>query len=161
MSADHPTAPAGIVKTAKPAKPYPDFPLFPHAGGVWAKKIRGKLHYFGKWDDPDGALQKYLAQKDDLNAGRTPRTDPGAVTVKELVNAFLNAKQALVDTSELTRLTWHDYKTACDEIITTCGKSRLLSDVGPDDFAKLHDRMAAKWSPHRLSKTIQFVRCVF
>ena len=45
----------------KPAKPYPEYQLFAHAAGVWAKKIRGKLHYFGPWADPDGALQKYLA----------------------------------------------------------------------------------------------------
>src|SRR5437763_17221739 len=98
MSEVHPTAPA---PTVKPAKPYPDFPLFAHAAGVWAKKIRGKMHYFGPWDDPDGALAKYLEQKDALHAGRKPRSDAGGLTIKDLANAFLNAKAAARDGGEL------------------------------------------------------------
>src|SRR6516225_7756124 len=119
----------------QPGKPYPTFPLYAHPSGQWAKKIRGRLVYFGRWEDPDGALNKYLEQKDDLHAGRKPRIDPDALTIKDLCNQFLNAKQARVDAGELARLTWGDYKTACDEIVTAFGKSRLVADIGPDDFA--------------------------
>src|SRR6516225_5332466 len=107
------TTPAAPDKPAKPSKPYPDFPLFPHATGRWAKKIRGKMHYFGPWSDPDGALKKYLEQKDALHAGRKPRAETEGLTVKELANAFLNAKRALVESGELTNRSWEDYKAAC------------------------------------------------
>jgi len=65
---------------AKPSKPSPDYPLFPHASGRWAKKVEGRMAYFGPWSDPAGALAKWEAQKDDLLAGRRPegRQPPAA-----------------------------------------------------------------------------------
>ena len=33
-------------RPGKVEKPRPDFPFFPHAAGYWAKKGRGRLHYF-------------------------------------------------------------------------------------------------------------------
>ncbi len=54
----------------RPSKPWPEFPLFPHSTGRWAKKIKGKLHYFGPWSDPDGAYQRYLVRT--VNAEQLP-----------------------------------------------------------------------------------------
>ena len=121
------------AKEIKPKKPYTDFPLFPHATGRWAKKIRGKLHYFGPWNDADSALKKYLTQRDDLQAGRTLRSGGGGLSIRDLVNRFLTAKQHLVETQELMPRTFRDYHTTCELIIDHFGKSRVLTE----DFEKL------------------------
>lgn len=63
-------------ESAKPSRPK-DFPLSIHKGtGRWCKKVCGRVVYFGKVaDDPKGerAVNRWLDQKDDLRAGRTPR----------------------------------------------------------------------------------------
>jgi integrase len=130
---------------------------------VWCKKIRGKLYYFGKWDDPDGALAAYLAQKDDLHAGRTPRPDTGpeALTVKDVANAFLNAKRDKVEAGELSPRTWAKYKEVAELLVSELGKRRLVSDLRPDDFAALKKTMTKRWGPLRVADFIQHVRSVF
>src|SRR4051794_37114952 len=50
-----------MLSNQKPQKPRQDFPLFAHASGVWAKKIKGTLKYFGPWDKPTEAESRYLA----------------------------------------------------------------------------------------------------
>jgi integrase len=162
MSEPNSTVPAPSDKPAKPSKPYAEFPLTAHPAGYWCKKIRGKIRYFGPWNDPDAALKKYLEEKDALHAGRKPRPDPVGVTVKDVCNDLLNAKQALLDTGELSPRTWADYKEICDLVVAHFGKSRLASDVGPDDFASLRNKMAKRWGPARLgTKLIQYVRSLF
>jgi integrase len=147
--------------SGKPGKPYPEFPLFAHAAGVWAKKIRGKLHYFGPWDDPDKALANYLAQKDDLHAGRKPKQQSEALTVKDVCNVFLTAKKAMMDGGELSRRTFLGYEDACKEVIAAFGKNRLADDLGSEDFAVLRRRLAASRGPKWLGNTIQNIRCLF
>jgi integrase len=161
MPENHSTAAGPDGKPGKPAKPYPEFPLTAHPAGCWCKKIRGKLYYFGPWGDPDGALAKYLGQKEDLHAGRKPRPDPGSATVKDMANAFLNHKQSLLDAGELSPRTWGEYKETCDLLVGRLGKHRLASDLGPDDFAGLRNYMAGCWGPVRLGNAIQRVRSVF
>jgi integrase len=145
----------------KPQKPYPDFPLFPHATKRWAKKIRGKMHYFGPWDDWQGALKKYQEQRDDLHAGRTPRVAADGLTVEDLLNRFLAAKEMQRDAGEIAPRTWADYYGTCVRIRDAFGASRLVDDLASDDFERLRARTAAAWGLVAVGNEIQRVRAVF
>ena len=121
----------------KPPKPYADFPLFPHATGRWAKKIWGKLHYFGPWDNWQAALTLYQKQAGDLHAGRKPREEVDGLTVQDLGDRFLASKRHLVDTREIVERTLEDYEKTCERVIEAFGARRLVDDLGPDDFEAL------------------------
>jgi hypothetical protein len=157
MTHDNSTTPPA---PSKPLKPYADFPLFAHATGRWAKKIRGRLVYFGKWDDPDGALQRYLDQKDALHAGRNP-ADADGLTVFVLCAKFLTTKKRMLEAGELSIHSFRDYTRVCKRLGKVFGKGRLVADLRPDDFEKLRAGMAKKWGPVRLGNEINRTRIVF
>lgn len=162
---------------AKLAKPYPAFPLFPHATFRWAKKIRGRFAFFGPWEDPHGALERFLAEKDHLMAGLTPRaraasatvpegrggvpaTD-GAVTVRDLINHFLTAKQRRVESGELGQRSFADYHILARRVIDQFSPHRLAMDLLPDDFAQFRRRLATTRGPLALGADITKVRGIF
>ncbi len=160
----HSTAKQGHGKAEKPR---PDFPLFPHATGRWAKKVRGKFHYFGKVaDDPDGtaALEQWLADKDELLAGRVPRrkTDANALTLEKLVNKYLATKRGQVDTGEITyRSFWAVFRT-CEGIVNHFGPDRRVDDMQPGDFEAFKASMVArKWGPKTINVEITKTRSMF
>ena len=147
-----------------PKKPYAEFPLFPHGNGQWAKKIKGKQHYFGLWSNPDAALAKYLDQRDDLQAGRIPRTTPDdtrGLTIRELANRFLSAKKLMVENGELTQRMWSDYHGACERLIDALGRTRLVSDLRSDDFEKLRATFSKGVGMQTLTNRVRMTRTVF
>lgn len=167
MTKDNSTAPARSRKPHKPSKPRKDFPLFAHSVGQWAKKIRGKTWYFGTWADPRGAENCWLAEKNDLLAGRVPRSrlgdtpaTPDAPTLRELCNKFLNAKRVLVESGERSPFTLESYRTVCGELIGEFGADRLLTDILPEDFERLRSTWAARWGVVRLGAEINRARVV-
>jgi integrase len=152
---------AAKVVLVKPVKPYPEFPLFPHATKRWAKKIRGRFHFFGRWDEPDKALAKYNEQKEALHAGRRPRpANSDGVVVRDVVNNFLTRKKALRDSGEISVHTFANYRHACVTAIAHFGE-RLVSDLDPQDFATFRDKMAKRWGYYRLTVTVQHIRSIF
>lgn len=162
-------------KLDKPKKPYPDFPLTPHNSGAWMKKIRGSIHYFGRWSrqvkgkrvrvDGDGweeALKLYQAQREDLYAGRTPRvTNTEDLILSELCNRFLTAKSRKLKSGELGQRMFGEYKATCDLLINEFGKKRLVEDLAADDFEALRVVMAERWGPVRLGNEITRVKSLF
>ena len=152
--------------TARKSRQAAEFPLCKHtARGYWYKKIRGKLHYFGKIaDDPDGqqALARYLEVKDDLIAGRKPREHKsGGLTVKDAGNWFLNSKRLANESGRITARTLAEYKSACHRLARVFDSNRLVDDLGPEDFGLLIADIASKWGPYRVASEIQRVRSVF
>jgi len=97
-----------------------------HAVGQWCKKIGGKQFCFGKLDDPDGAQRRYLAEKDDLAAGKKPREKAEAnrsgLTTRDLVNRYLTFKRGLVDSKELSPRTCTDDHDSCELFLRAAGK---------------------------------------
>lgn len=179
---DNPTESGPSRKADKPPKPYPDFPLTPHNSGAWMKKIKGRIHYFGKWgrvvdgklvrirEDGDWAkaLQLYEEQAEALHAGRRPRkkNTPGTdeddgLTVADLCNHFLTAKQRKRTSGELGSRMFQDYKEMTDMLVAAFGASRRVDDLAAHDFEELRARMSKRWGPVRLGNGITRVKSVF
>ena len=149
---------------SRPTKPRPDFPLFPHCNGHWAKKVLGKLRYFGKVaDDPDGVVahQRWLEQKDDLYAGRTPRPKREGLDLLALCNQFMAAKEQQLNGKEITRRTYDDYYRTARRVLAAFGKERLVDDIDAADFASLKQAMSKTRNPSSVANEVQRVRVLF
>jgi integrase len=142
--------------------------------GYWAKKVRGTLHYFGRWGrvvdgkmvraEGDGwreALEQYKAQIDDLRAGRKPRVQGDGLTVADLCNRFLTSKLRKAEAGEIGARMFEEYKLTTDLVVAEFGANRLVADLAADDFGSLRARMAKRWGPHRLQCGVIRVRSVF
>jgi hypothetical protein len=117
---------------------------------VWQKKIRGRIHYFGKWgrrvnekmvriegDWWKEALEEYKVQADDLHAGRTPRVARDGLTVADLCNRFLMAKLRKKESGEVGGRMFTEYRKTTDLIVASFGANRLVDDLAADDFEAL------------------------
>lgn len=177
MSKSNPKKGRSKAGPAKPHDPFSGFPLGASTAGWWVKRIRGKLHYFGRWykvrdgkierlpdDGWQAALELYNAQKEDLHAGRTPRvTKIGGEGLRlvELCDRFLKAKKQRLDTGRITEQTFYGHRRTTDLLIAQFGRDRLVEDLAADNFEALLGKMSEKWGLVRLSNEITNVKSVF
>lgn len=138
------------------------FPLFKHQTGQWAKKVRGKLRYFGSWKkDPSGkeAIERWLQQKDRLIAGKDP--EPSGATVDELVNRFLAVKDAQVDSGEIGTRSFDDLKQTGKRIIRVLGRTSPLASLSTQDFELLRQDCCKGKAPTTAGNEIGRCRMFF
>ncbi|WP_168566924.1 tyrosine-type recombinase/integrase [Crateriforma spongiae] len=148
-------------KASKPSKPRKDFPLFAHASGQWAKKVRGRLHYFGKWDNPVAAEAKWERDKLALLEGRDPNRDDTGDTVGWLCNVFMDSKQRQADRGELKLRTRDDYHAACKHVASFFGRGRRLETLTPQDFERYRNSLPSSWSPTTVNNQLRLSRTLF
>ena len=157
-----------IRRRRKPAKPYPSFPLTPHNNGQWCKKIRGKVHFFGVWEDPDAALENYLRVAEDLHAGRQPQQgtiSADGPNVKQMCNQYLTYQLHRAESGEISIRWFESCRTVVEDFARFMEPGRLLSNLRPDDFfqyrQKLHRRGLASHKGlgvHALIRAVTVVR---
>jgi hypothetical protein len=54
------------------------------------------------------------------------------LTVKDVANAFRNAKQEALRAGELSPRTWADYRAILDALVGGLGKHRAVTSLGPE-----------------------------
>jgi len=154
-------------KTPKPDKPYQEFPMFPHASGQWAKKIKGKLWYFGVWEDPNSALQKYNEWIHEIHAGRDPRSAGVAqvysdtLTVSDLCSLYLERQESRVATGGVSNRHFSDCLKSCEFVVEHFGKFMRAAALRAVDFKNLRSAFPATWGPTKTGTEIQRIRSVF
>lgn len=154
----------------KPQKPSPDFPLYAHASGKWAKKVGGKLRYFGVWSDPDGALKEYQRWRGEYDARtktptlaelrkRLPRKFE--LPLGEAVNLFLADKQAHADRGEISHRTCREHRDTCQRLVSFLGDQKIASEISPADFAAFRDHRAKTLNLVSLGNEVTRVKTLF
>lgn len=142
-------------KRTKPPKPRPDWPLVANGNGQWSKQIRGKVYYFGPWEDPEGALSRYLDVRDDLEAGRTPRPrNDDRLTLADLVNEFLNYKRQQVESGELSARSFREYEATGKRLAGILGRNIVVDEIRPDDLLRVRTKLAETRGPIALGSEI-------
>ena len=157
--------PGAVAKPAesKPAgKPYKSFPLTPHRSGQFCKKIRGKIFYFGKVDDPDAALKRYHEHCRDLHSGKATRVErTDEITVAELANEFLSAKDRKRENGDIEAATFVEYHRDCELFVTFFGRGRSVSSITRDDLARYREYLSRGANATTLSNRVGNARSIF
>ena len=152
----------------KREKPTADWPMYWHAAGYWCKTINKKKWYFGPRGDADSGPELDADAIDDFNqhlpsilAGRGKSREIGAgYEVRELCAAFLDAREILRESGEISDRTWRDYERISAIVANHFGNA-FVEDIGPAEFSAYRQKLAKGRSIVTLANLVRVSRLVF
>ncbi len=127
----------------KPAKPYSEFPLFPHGNGQWAKKIKGRMTYFGPWADWQAALKEYHLS-----------IDAPANSLKTCADRYTESRRLLQEAGEMSYQHFANIKQTLASLSVNVGPHRLITGLTSEDYGQWRAHLAATNGPVSLSSHI-------
>ena len=121
----------------KPSKPYKDYPLFAHSSGKWCKKIEGKSHYFGRWEDPDSALsdyRKFLSENEVV----------GELSLSDAANLFLTTKSQAVENGLLANRSFSEYKSTLKAMLEFWSREFPVESIDQNELLSYYEERSKK-----------------
>ena len=147
-------------KKEKPKKPSKKYPLFAHSNGHRAKKIRGKLHYFGPLDNPKTARANHEEHHARVTLGEGPEVK-GGLTLKELIVRFTLTQQGKLEREHIGRKTYTQYNMLSNLVGKMLGGDAIVDQLGPRDFSAARKRFPRYWSLNRNDRVISHTTPLF
>jgi integrase len=145
-------------------KPYPDFPLVLHPKGYWCKKIRGKLHYFGREADGwEAAERLYQLQREDLYAGREPRQpgDDDQHSVRSLLDRYLTWAERRVENGKIEKRSFDDAKRTAIMFADVVGRNRSVEGLRASDFDDFLTTLESRYVVTTIAGHIARLKAIF
>lgn len=150
------------MPTPKPKWPYRhETVLTPASNGQWKKKHKGKAYYFGPWNAPKAALERWRAEWPLIVRGETQKltqTDRG--DLKAALESYLNARRQDHERGELAWDSYREYKDICAGLLRVIGRTRDVAGIGPTDFQRVAIDIE-RLSPIRRGVWVTKTRTVF
>ncbi|MHC4187757.1 MAG: tyrosine-type recombinase/integrase, partial [Planctomycetota bacterium] len=138
------------------------FPLTLHSTGQYCKKIKGKMHYFGK--DRRQALERYLEQAAFLHNGKAKMlsTTNGNMTLKSLCKIYLQHQQAKAASAEITVRHYADQSSCLRKFMSFIGQHRRINEISTLDLQNYRRKLKRAYnSAHRTNLSISIMKTMF
>jgi hypothetical protein len=150
--------PPGVSVFTKPGKPRADFSLYAHRNEQLARKIKGKTSFFGKWEDPDSAMQSFVELRAEIHAGRDPKRQRGdGITVADVVNHYLESPRAPESLSGI-REALQRLRTYREAHFQHFGRREEGASLRAADLSALRQAFPPSWGITKTGLEIQRIR---